>query len=138
MVSPRQSLDIVYLSSFVQLAPGTSNVVLPSPASTKVYIQHWDVSILVENQPGVSRFAPSILGKFGWDHDAEVRALQLVHGRLSIRTPRVLHHAPFPNAVVEPLELDNEGEYGISSWRNAEACLAIPLSMVCPPPNSTT
>jgi len=50
----------------------------------------------------VSRFAPGILVKFAWDHDAEIRALQFVHGWFPVRTLRVLHHAPFPNAPVDP------------------------------------
>ena len=38
------------------------------------------------NKP-VSRFARDVLAKFGWDHDAEVRALQFVHGCLSSSAP---------------------------------------------------
>ena len=45
-----------------------------------------------------SRFASGILVKFHWHTEAEVRALQFVSERLSIRTPRVLRHAPFPRA----------------------------------------
>jgi hypothetical protein len=85
--------------------------IAPFPASFKhieLYSSFSDHLVFLERiNPGgdkpVSRFAPGVLVKFGWDHDAEVRALQFIHGRLPVPTPRVLHHAPFPaNAVVEP------------------------------------
>jgi hypothetical protein len=108
-------------SSFVQLAPGTSNVILPSPASTK------ELTALECVNPGgnkpVSRFAPGILAKFGWDHDAEVCALQFVHGRLSVHTSRVLHHAHFPNAVVEPWNWTTKGVW----YFFMEECRGVPL-----------
>lgn len=76
----------------------------------------------------VSRFSPGVVVKFGFDHDAEVRALQFIHGQLSVHTPRVLHHAPFPKLpVVEPWH-----------WEDVQAFLSIPLSATCLPPNSTT
>jgi hypothetical protein len=77
MVNPCQRLNIVYLFivfSFVQLAPGV-------PVSAK------ELTALEHVNPGgskpVSRFAPSILVKFSWDHDAEVCTLQFVHGRIT-------------------------------------------------------
>ena len=42
------------------------------------------------------KYAPGVLVKYRWHMEAEVRALQFVYERLSIRTPRVLRHAPFP------------------------------------------
>lgn len=65
-------------------------------------------------------------------HDAEVRALQFVHERLSIRTLRVLHHAMSSSILGTGRKAS-----GISSWRNAQACLSLRLSVACPPPNST-
>lgn len=50
----------------------------------------------------ISIFAPSVLIKYGADHDAKVVGLQFVHGRLSARIPHVLQHSPFTNVVVDP------------------------------------
>src|SRR5258708_2760399 len=101
MVSLCRFVDVVTHSLlFVQLASGTSNVILPSSPNIK------EISGLKRLDPGadklISIFAPGVLVKFGSDHDAEVRALQFIHGRLSVLTPRVLHHAPFTNVVVDP------------------------------------
>jgi len=58
-------------------------VTLPSPATVEEF------TALERLNPGeyrpVSKFAPGILVKFAWDYDAEIRALQFVHGRLSVR-----------------------------------------------------
>ncbi|KAF8221028.1 kinase-like protein [Tricholoma matsutake] len=110
----------------VMLAPGASSMILPSPASAK------ELTALERVNPGgskpVSRFAPGILVKFGWDHDAEVRALQFVRGRLSVRTPGVLHHAPFPidNAVIEPWNWRTKGVW----YFFMEECQGVPLNTV--------
>ncbi|KAF9237457.1 hypothetical protein BU15DRAFT_63180 [Melanogaster broomeanus] len=60
------------------ISDALSDVILPSPASTN------ELTVLERVNPGsdrpVSRFAPGVLAKFFWDHDAEVRALQWVHG----------------------------------------------------------
>ena len=80
----------------------------------------------------VSRFAPGILVKFGRDHDAEVRALQFIHGRLSVRTPRVLHHAPFTDAVVEPWDWMKGVWYFFM-----EECPGVPLGTVIDRMSST-
>ena len=101
-------------------------MILPSPASTK------ELTALECVNPGgskpVSRFVPSILVKFGWDHDAEVCALQLVHGWLSIHTPGVLHHAPFPidNAVIEPWNWRMKGIW----YFFMEECQGVPLNTI--------
>ncbi|PCH40715.1 hypothetical protein WOLCODRAFT_136953 [Wolfiporia cocos MD-104 SS10] len=88
-------------NSSAQSAPVSSlKVALPSPVS----VEELD-TLECLNDGGdkrVSRFVPGILVKFGWHQEAEVHALQFVHGRLSVRTPRVLHHAPFPNTFLEP------------------------------------
>jgi hypothetical protein len=86
------------------LVPSTPTITFPSAITSEelVSLEHINP---VGDKP-VSHFPPSVLVKFGWDHDAEVRVLQFVHGRLSsVATPRVLHHAPFPGGgavVVEP------------------------------------
>jgi hypothetical protein len=74
-----------------------------------------------------ARFAPEVLVKFGWDHDAEVHALQFIHGRLSVPMPRMSHHASFPTKpVVGPWNCVSHGvSYCMSSWTNAVACLSI-------------
>lgn len=72
----------------------------------------------------VSRFSPGVLVKFGFDHEAEVRALQFIHGQLSVRTPRVL--PPFPKiAVVEPWHF-TEGVW----YFFMEECTGVPLDTV--------
>ena len=43
-----------------------------------------------------SIFSSGIFVKYRWHMEAGVRALQFLSGRLSVRTPRVLGHAPFP------------------------------------------
>lgn len=105
-------------------APDTSKGILPSPANAE------ELVALERVNPGgekpVSRFAPGILVKFGWDHDAEVRALQFVHGRLSLPIPRVLHHAPFPNAVIEPWNWNTKGVW----YFFMEECCGVPLNTV--------
>ena len=74
----------------------------------------------------VSKFAPGILVKFAWDYDAEIRALQFVHGRLSVRTPRVLHHAPFLNrSLVDPWKWMNGAWYFYM-----DECPGVPLDTV--------
>ncbi|KAF9230803.1 hypothetical protein BU15DRAFT_83168 [Melanogaster broomeanus] len=109
--------------SLVTPAP-VSEVILPSPASAK------ELTILERVNPGsdrpVSRFAPGILVKFLWDHDAEVRAMQWVHGRLSVRTPRVLHHAPFSDTFVVPWDCTTKGVW----YFFMEECPGVPLDTV--------
>lgn len=74
----------------------------------------------------VSRFSPGVVVKFGFDHDAEVRALQFIHGQLSVHTPRVLHHAPFPKLpVVEPWHWEGGVWYFFM-----EGCPGVPLDTV--------
>lgn len=109
----------------VTLTPGVSKVNLPSPTSLG------ELVALERLNPGadkpVCRFAPGILVKFGWDHDAEVRALQFLHGRLSVYTPRVLHHPPFPpNAVVEPWKWKTSGVW----YFFMDECRGVPLRTV--------
>ncbi|KAM5531442.1 hypothetical protein V8D89_014899 [Ganoderma adspersum] len=84
----------------------TSGVVVPSPTSAAEF--HSLERLQDCNLKCTSRFAPGILVKFRWHMEAEVRALQFLSGRLSIRTPRVLHHAPFPDpdAAIEAWEWD--------------------------------
>jgi hypothetical protein len=99
-------------------------VALPSPAT----IEELASLERVDSGSGnlVSRFTHGILVKFGWDHDAEVRALQFVHGRLSVRTPCVLQHAPFPrNAVIEPWNWKDGVWYFFM-----EECPGVPLDTV--------
>jgi hypothetical protein len=114
-----------YRSSLVQLPPSTSDVVFPSPITSKELVS------LERLNPGgdkpVSRFVPGVLVKFGWDHDAEVRGLHFIHGRLSVPTPRVLHHAPFPtNAVVEPWNWVPNGVW----YFFMDECRGVPLNTV--------
>ena len=109
-VSPRQPPDITCpLIAVAQPASDVSNLTLPSPAAVG------ELTALERVNTGsarpIFRFAPGVLVKFAWDYDAEVRALQFIHGRLSVRTPRVLHHAPFLNAVVEPWDWVNSVWY---------------------------
>jgi len=97
----RQSLDIIHpliviYSACSRHLPDESTF----PTTTKELLDLETVNPNGTNS--VCRFAPGILVEFGWDHDAEVRALQFVHGRFSVSTPRVLKHAPFTNAIFEP------------------------------------
>jgi hypothetical protein len=112
-------------SSFVQFPPNTSDVVFTSPVTPKEL-----VSLERLNPDGdkpISRFAPGVLVKFGWDHDGEVRALQFIHGRLSVPTPCVLHHSPFPaTAVVEPWNWVPNGVWYFSM----DECRGPPLNTV--------
>ena len=75
-------------------------MILPSSPSIKeiLNLKRLDPS----SDKFISIFAPGVLVKFGSDHDAEVRALQFILGRLSVRSPRVLPHAPFTNVVTDP------------------------------------
>jgi len=104
----------------------SSVTVFPSPVTSK------ELGSLERINPGgdkpVSRFAPGVLVKFGWDHDAEVRALQYIHGRLpSVPTPSVLHHASFPpNAVVEPWNWVPKGVW----YFFMDECRGVPLDTV--------
>ena len=105
-------------------------MIIPSSPSIK------EILGLKRLDPGADKriaiFAPGILVKFGSDHDAEVRALQFIHGRLSVPTPRVLHHAPFTNVVTDPCH-----------WREGvwyffmEECPGVPLVKVIGSMSST-
>lgn len=111
---------------FVQLAPNASkNIVLPSPTSVKELVALVERVSPDGNKP-VSRFAPGILVKFGWNHDEEVRALQFVHAHLSIPTPRVLHHAAFPDGFVEPWNWQTKGLW----YFFMDQCPGVPLDAV--------
>ena len=111
-------------------APSTPTITFPSAITSE------ELASLERINPGgdkpVSRFAPGVLVKFGWDHDAEVRALQFVHGRLSssVPTPRVLHHAPFPAGgaavVVEPWNWVPHGVW----YFFMDECPGVPLDTV--------
>jgi len=98
-------------------------VTLPSPTTAEEFAALEHLNTYGGNP--VSRSAPGVLVKFGCDHDAEVRALQFVHGRLSVPTPRVLHHAPFTDAVVAPWDW-MEGVW----YLFMEECPGVPLETV--------
>lgn len=103
--------------------PDPSDLILPSSPSIKEIfdLKRLDPSA---NKP-ISVVAPGVLVKFASDCDAEVRALQFVHGRLSVRTPRVLQHAPFTNVVVDPWHW-TEGVW----YFFMEECPGVPLDKV--------
>ena len=79
------------ISSSLASEPGPSDVILPSSPRLKeiLGLKRLDPS----TDKLISVVAPGgVLVKYGLEYDAEVRALQFVHGRLSVRTPRILQH----------------------------------------------
>ncbi|PIL34493.1 hypothetical protein GSI_03270 [Ganoderma sinense ZZ0214-1] len=103
----------------------SSEVVLPSPTSAADL--HGLECLQDCNLKCTSRFSPGVLVKFRWDMEAEVQALQFLSGRLSIRTPRVLHHAPFP----EPDATIEAGEWDKGCWYFfMDECPGVPLDKV--------
>jgi len=96
---------------------------LPSPATGKELTAFERINAGGGNI--VSRFAPGVLVKFGCDHDAEIRALQFVHGRLSVCTPRVLHHAPLTDTTLAPWDWMKGAWYFFM-----EECPGVPLNTV--------
>ena len=120
------SSSMLSISSSLASEPGPSNVILPSSPSLK------EILGLKRLDPNtdklISVVAPGVLVKYGLDYDAEVRALQFVHGRLSVRTPRILQHAPF----TEPWNWKE----GVWYFLNAQVCLLLRLLVACPPQNS--
>jgi len=120
----RQPLNIIYsLIVVAQSAPDTPRMALPSPATTKELTSFERLNAGGGNV--VSRFAPGVLVKFGCDHDAEIRTLQFVHGRLSVPTPRVLHHAPLSDTIIAPRDW-MKGAWYLSM----EECPGVPLNTV--------
>lgn len=107
-----------------------SDVILPSSPKIEeiLALKRLDPS----GNTHISRFAPGVLVKHCSDYDAEVRALQFVHGRLSVRTPRVLQHAPFTNVVVDAWHW-KEGVW----YFFMEECPGVPLNTVIEGMSST-
>lgn len=108
---------------FPQPVPDSSQTTLPSPVTTELFAALERLN--TDGGSPVSRFAPGVLVKFGCDHGAEVRALQFVHGQLSIPTPRVLHHAPLTDTAVAPWDWMNGTWYFFM-----EECQGVPLDTV--------
>jgi len=71
----------------------------------------------------VSRYEPGVLVKYAFDHADEVRALNFVYQKLSIHTPRVLHHPPFTGLIPIPYSNGDEGVWYFAM----EECPGIPL-----------
>ncbi|KAI0653308.1 kinase-like domain-containing protein [Cubamyces menziesii] len=100
-----------------------ANLNLPSPASARELLPL--KCITDHGDKRISEYSPDVLVKFGAHVEAEVRALKYLHGRLSFRTPQVLHHAPFPGKPLTPWE-----------WRDGcwyffmDKCPGVPLDTV--------
>ncbi|KAI0079416.1 kinase-like protein [Panus rudis PR-1116 ss-1] len=102
----------------------TKRIFLPSPARGRE-LRHLQ-SVNRAEEKSVRRFCPGVLVKYGWDHEEEVRALQFIERRLSIPAPRVLHHAPFPDTIVEPWNWGREGVW----YFFMDECPGVPLDEV--------
>ena len=123
------SMLSTHLLSVPQLA-SASDMLLPSSPNTEeiLALKRLDPS----GKKFISRYAPGVLVKFGSDHDVEVRMPQFIHGQLSIRTPCILHHAPFTNVIVDAWHWE-EGVW----YCFMKECSGVPLDIVIDGMSST-